>query len=774
MGDSNEGVDSREGTHTRLCNSGLVNLMHERLENPLPKTWHRGKSAIDHVYMTHDVFWSVKKAGYAPFNLVAMSDHRGLFFDLDMETLFEEKLKEIEPAKFRKLQSSHIRRVQTYNKLIEEEWDNHKIDRRLDSIADDFKKDGPTVENVKRLNDLDQHITDIMRYAEKNCTNISRHASDPWSPRLKELARQIRYLVIEIKNCIRDILPTSLVDCMSRVNILHLKLTQKRQEYREFIKRTRAHRDIHLDERAQYHIDIGKNSNNVSEVKRLKNIKQQKSDSVKINFTINEISRGAATYILIPHLSEYEDMENFDGNIYSVKNIWDRIQIKGGEDINQWIKITHKTMLEDMLIQWQILHYTQANNTPFSDEFWTDELAKDEDSDRIISGEFEPPENLPWEAREILLQMKRSPKTVKEIDMTTTFEEFCSFYRLAKESTSSSPSGRHYGHYKALLQSEKRYMNAIHTILCIGVEHDIILERWKPTISTLIEKVQGKPYIHKYRTIHIIESDMQFLSKKVYVLGMMKIAEDLGLITDQQYGARNKRQCQSAYINKICYYDLSRQKLMASAFLDDDAKACYDRIVTRLSEMEVRKWGVSKRAAKYTTKFLHNQQFFLKLAGGTTTQSYQYTESTRIQGSGQGIGWAGPRWTVSSDTISSIMAERCTGMKFTDPSQSIEIKRNGDFFVDDLDIGVTEDAIEDKSKSTATCLQEDEQIHSLVLNGIGHCLNPIKMSYYDIKYRREGIGHVAMTSKLQCTMGLLRLGFVLQINVKDASFSLWI
>ena len=68
-------------------------------------------------------------------------------------------------------------------------------------------------------------------------------------------------------------------------------------------------------------------------------------------------------------------------------------------------------------------------------------------------------------------------------------------------------------------------------------------------------------------------------------------------------------------------------------------------------------------------------------------------------------------------------------MKFLDPTNTIEVKRNGDFFVDDLDIGVAADAIKDKSKSTATCLQEDEQMHSLVLNGIGHCLNPIKTSY---------------------------------------------
>ena len=197
-------------------------------------------------------------------------------------------------------------------------------------------------------------------------------------------------------------------------------------------------------------------------------------------------------------------------------------------------------------------------------------------------------------------------------------------------------------------------MKAIHSILCISVENEIILDRWKPTLSTLIEKINGKPYIHKYRTIHIIESDIQFLSEQIYVLGMMKLADDLGLITDQQYGARNRRQCQSAYINKICYYDISRQKVMASTFLDDDAKACYDRIVTGLSEVEVRKWGVSRKAAKFTTKFLHNQEFFLRTAHGTTDQSYKYTPTSRIQGSGQGIGWAGPRGPVSSDTISNI------------------------------------------------------------------------------------------------------------------------
>lgn len=178
-------------------------------------------------------------------------------------------------------------------------------------------------------------------------------------------------------------------------------------------------------------------------------------------------------------------------------------------------------------------------------------MEKDKVSTKIINGTYTPPDDLPWEAQEILLYMRRSPKIDKEICNDTSFDDFKKNYRLATESTSSSPSGHHYGHFKALLQTDRKYLESIHIILCIAVEHDIIMERWKPTISTLIEKVNGKPYIHKYRTIHIIESDIQFLSKQIYVLGMMKLADSLGLITDQQYGARNKRQCQSAYINKI-------------------------------------------------------------------------------------------------------------------------------------------------------------------------------------------------------------------------------
>ena len=105
----------------------------------------------------------------------------------------------------------------------------------------------------------------------------------------------------------------------------------------------------------------------------------------------------------------------------------------------------------------------------------------------------------------------------------------------------------------------------------------------------MIEKEPGTPYIHRMRVIHIIEAEVQFLAKHHYVNQMMKTAEKENLITEEQYGGRRKKQAQSAVLNKILYHNISRQMLVTSAFTDDDARACYDRIITSLSGLEGRK-----------------------------------------------------------------------------------------------------------------------------------------------------------------------------------------
>lgn len=81
-----------------------------------------------------------------------------------------------------------------------------------------------------------------MKYSEKNYANVSRHCVDPWSPRLKELARKIRYTIVQIKKVLRDVLPVSIVEGISKITTLHEQLKKTRSKYREFIKKAAAHR----------------------------------------------------------------------------------------------------------------------------------------------------------------------------------------------------------------------------------------------------------------------------------------------------------------------------------------------------------------------------------------------------------------------------------------------------------------------------------------------------------------------------------------------------
>ena len=210
---------------------------------------------------------------------------------------------------------------------------------------------------------------------------------------------------------------------------------------------------------------------------------------------------------------------------------------------------------------------------------------------------------------------------------------------------------------------------------------------------------------------------------------MMGTAEEKNLITEEQYGRRSKKQAQSAVINKILYHNICRQRLMTSAFMDDDARACYDRIVTSLSGVEGRKWGASYELSTFTTKFIEAQEFSLRTGHGVSEGHYTYDTEHPIQGSEQGIGWAGPRWLNSSDTCSRIMEKRCVGMEFSDLSNEYSITKRGDFFIDDTATGITMNRMF-KNNNIFEQLKHDEQKHAHILFAMGHKLALDKCSYY--------------------------------------------
>ena len=470
-------------------------------------------------------------------------------------------------------------------------------------------------------------------------------------------------------------------------------------------------------------------------LKKLIHIEKQRDQARRIQNTLNSKQGGGVTSILIPAATEYDEgVDKMDVHV-----MWDRLQIANGNDVKNWDRITDRKTMEKLLLHWQQKHFQQANETPLANTNWARKLTDHKIQHAIQRGDFDTPKSLPKEVHELLKSMKRPSCITNDIRPYTTIGEFRKFIHITKERTSSSPSGRHYGHYKALLEAKPTFLHVIHGIIELVVRHNVILDRWKTTNTTLLEKNPGTPFVHRLRAIHIVEGDFQFIAKYYYSHKMMALAEKHQLVSDEQYGRRANRKAQSAVLNKVLYYNICHQTVTPAAFMEDDARACYDRIITPLSSVECTKWGLPLEIANFTTNFIQSQKFHIRTTHGTSEDSYEYDEENPIQGSGQGISWSGPRWTATGDAICRIMQKDCAGMLFQDPSGEIVVAKNGDHFVDDRATGVTGNTT---GITPLQQLEHDEQRHAHLLYAAGHKLALDKCWYYYLDYKRKGTKHV--------------------------------
>jgi hypothetical protein len=123
---------------------------------------------------------------------------------------------------------------------------------------------------------------------------------------------------------------------------------------------------------------------------------------------------------------------------------------------------------------------------------------------------------------------KLSSGKVIAIDQDITFEEFRSALDTWSKKTTTSPSGRHLGHYKLMTQlnvidkidnqiniSEKMmmvYYNMSMSVAYLGLP----LDRWKNITKCMIEKSPGVARLDKLRVIHIFEANYNLILKVMW------------------------------------------------------------------------------------------------------------------------------------------------------------------------------------------------------------------------------------------------------------------
>ncbi len=149
----------------------------------------------------------------------------------------------------------------------------------------------------------------------------------------------------------------------------------------------------------------------------------------------------------------------------------------------------------------------------------------------ILEGQFIYPPEFDQATQEICKECTRIQCMIPKDTISThvTKEDYQHQWKGRRESTSSSISGKHFGHYIAGTQSD--HISHFHGLKAtLIMKRGIVLDRWARGLSIMLEKMCGCTLITKLQSILLMEADFNSTNKMIYGQWMLNTARSYKLI----------------------------------------------------------------------------------------------------------------------------------------------------------------------------------------------------------------------------------------------------
>jgi hypothetical protein len=278
----------------------------------------------------------------------------------------------------------------------------------------------------------------------------------------------------------------------------------------------------------------------------------------------------------------------------------------------------------------------------------------------------------------------------------------------------SSFSGRSVPHYKACAGGSKDglayNLAEIHAAMAsIPLETGFCPERWRHDVDIMLEKVPVIARSNKLRIIQLLEADLNQVLRAAFARNVTKLAQNhKGVISEHQYG-RSHRTCISPILNKLLIIQILIQKRTNGIVFDNDAKGCYDRIISGISLAFVRQLGYSKNSMRMLGKLWEQLEHHISTGYGISEATYSSIVDKLLYGIGQGSCSLPILWALLNQLIMTAIGENFDCINLVSVDNSKTNTRPGDSFLDDTTTGVTtDDTARDPVSIAVTDLTADE------------------------------------------------------------------
>jgi hypothetical protein len=686
-GDFNEEIGfTNEGLSKLVTQCNLVDPFFSRHGISDFATHNPGSRVIDYVLIDSSLQEAVREVGYQPFSENIISNHRGLYLDLDTILFFGNGNPSVAKMEHRDLVSKRAHQIQPYFEKVVAHLEEHNWFERIAILRQCMNSGEPNHQLAESL--------DKIRIQACQCSakRLKRYPPVPYSPdiarfrNIEHLLRLKRHSFTSRRNHEASILrrleqlgepnfhlPTTKEDCEKLLKATQKDLRRMEKEERNTAKRRRQHQQ---DLQASYwEADNAKAAKIVQRIQKAEEMARVWRKCAAARGLTNE---GGLSYLLVP-----ED------------------PAVNPKQCDAWRRIDDQEEINDRLQERNQKHFGQAKGgkltaPPF--DVTMDFEGTCAKADAILAGTFQPPEELD-DTTEWLLDSLQYITEPNAIDWIITEEEFRGKVKVWNERTSTSPvTNVHLGHAKAYfarhslrpdsddakqLETDREEVLKGHlTLLNYALQFGYSYDRWKSIVNAMLEKDPGQPKIHRLRVIHLYEYDFNLILG-VKWRRLLKHCCTNNLLNDSCFGSRPGCTALDPVFTKVLELEISTLTNTALIQFDNDMTACYDRIPMFLANVLSRKYGMHFNVCCVQGKTFREAKYYLKTRLGVSQGFVSHSMEEPWYGIGQGAGNAPMNCLQLMSTLYDMYEKKATGATYVNPDGSITavIKTQG--FVDD-------------------------------------------------------------------------------------------